>query len=74
MDNDVLRQAPLFSALDDEAMAALRTSLATTRLRETASPIAQIAFDVGYSSEASFSRAFKRVTGVTPGSIQRAAA
>lgn len=33
MDNDVLRQAPLFSALDDEAMAALRTSLATTRLR-----------------------------------------
>lgn len=33
MDNDVLRQAPLFSALDDEAMAALRSSLATTRLR-----------------------------------------
>ncbi len=33
MDNDVLRQAPLFSALDDEAMAALRTSMATIRLR-----------------------------------------
>ena len=33
MDNDVLRQAPLFSALDDEAAAALRVSMADTRLR-----------------------------------------
>ena len=33
MDTDVLRQAPLFSALDDEAAAALRTSLGTVRLR-----------------------------------------
>ena len=28
MDNDVLRQAPLFSALDDEAATALRASMA----------------------------------------------
>ena len=33
MDNDVLRQAPLFSALDDEAATALRNSMAETRLR-----------------------------------------
>ena len=33
MDNDVLRQAPLFSALDDEAATALRGSLAETTLR-----------------------------------------
>ena len=33
MDNDVLRQAPLFSALDDEAATALRASMAETRLR-----------------------------------------
>ena len=33
MDNDVLRQAPLFSALDDEAATALRSSMAETRLR-----------------------------------------
>ncbi|MDN5893124.1 MAG: Crp/Fnr family transcriptional regulator, partial [Nocardioides sp.] len=33
MDNDVIRQAPLFSALDDEAATALRTSMADTRLR-----------------------------------------
>ena len=33
MDNDVLRQAPLFSALDDEAATALRASMAESRLR-----------------------------------------
>ena len=33
MDNDVLREAPLFRELDDEAAAALRASLTETRLR-----------------------------------------
>jgi CRP-like cAMP-binding protein len=33
VDNDVLRQAPLFSALDDEAAAALRSSMGEGRLR-----------------------------------------
>ncbi|QCX28821.1 Crp/Fnr family transcriptional regulator [Nocardioides jishulii] len=33
MDNDVLRQAPLFSALDDEAATALSNSMAETKLR-----------------------------------------
>ena len=33
MDTDVLRQAPLFSALDDEAATALRASMADSRLR-----------------------------------------
>jgi len=33
VDNDVLRQAPLFSALDDEAAQALRSSMGETRLR-----------------------------------------
>ena len=33
MDNDVLRQAPLFSALDDEAATALRASMGETKLR-----------------------------------------
>ena len=33
MDNEVLRQAPLFSALDDEAATALRGSLSETTLR-----------------------------------------
>ena len=33
MDNEVLRQAPLFSALDDEAATALRASMSETKLR-----------------------------------------
>ncbi|MGH3336605.1 MAG: Crp/Fnr family transcriptional regulator [Nocardioides sp.] len=33
MDNDVLRQAPLFSALDDEAATALRASMSESRLQ-----------------------------------------
>ena len=33
MDNDVLRQAPLFSSLDDEAAAALGDSMSETTLR-----------------------------------------
>ena len=33
MDNDVLRQAPLFSGLDDEAASALRASMSETRIR-----------------------------------------
>jgi CRP/FNR family transcriptional regulator, cyclic AMP receptor protein len=33
VDNDVLRQAPLFSALDDEAASALRASMTQTKIR-----------------------------------------
>ena len=33
MDNDVVRQAPLFSALDDEAATALKSSMSETKLR-----------------------------------------
>ena len=33
MDNDVLRQAPLFSSLDDEAATALGSSMTETKLR-----------------------------------------
>ena len=33
MDNDVLRQSPLFSALDDEAATALRSSMTDSKLR-----------------------------------------
>ena len=36
-------------------------------------PIAQIAFDCGFSSESNFARSFKRVGGMTPGEYRRAA-
>jgi AraC-like DNA-binding protein len=44
----------------------LRLSAAKTMLRDTTRPIAQIAHDLGYGSEAAFSRAFKREAAVAP--------
>jgi AraC-like DNA-binding protein len=44
-----------------------RIQLAADRLRNARDSIAAIAVDIGYESEASFSRAFKRVTGISPG-------
>jgi AraC-like DNA-binding protein len=44
-----------------------RIQLAAERLRGSSDSIGSIAGDAGYESEAAFNRAFKRVTGVTPG-------
>jgi AraC-like DNA-binding protein len=44
-----------------------RMLLAGQRLRESSDTLAQVAAAVGYESEFSFSRAFARETGVTPG-------
>lgn len=44
-----------------------RLQLAAVRLRESPRAIAQIAYEVGYESEAAFSRAFKNAFGITPG-------
>ena len=44
-----------------------RIQLAADRLRNGREAIAAIAADVGYESEAAFARAFKRVTGISPG-------
>jgi len=43
-----------------------RLQIAAARLRDGDANIATIAADVGYESEAAFSRAFKRVIGVPP--------
>lgn len=47
-----------------------RIRVARSKLVEGAVPISKLAEEAGYESEAAFSRAFKRVTGVTPGSIR----
>lgn len=44
----------------------IRLNSAKSRLAETSISIAQLAFDVGYESEDAFSRAFKRVFGMSP--------
>ena len=50
-----------------EYVTSWRIQLAAERLRGGRDRIAVIAADVGYESEAAFNRAFKRVTGITPG-------
>jgi AraC-like DNA-binding protein len=44
-----------------------RLQLAAVRLRESPRATAQIAYEVGYESEAAFNRAFKKAFGITPG-------
>jgi AraC-like DNA-binding protein len=48
-----------------------RMHVAAQHLREGHGSMAQIAFDVGYESEAAFSRAFKRQFGTSPGIWRR---
>jgi AraC-like DNA-binding protein len=48
-----------------------RMLLAGQRLRESSDTLAQVAAAVGYESEFSFSRAFARETGVTPGAWRK---
>ncbi len=52
-------------------LAAWRMQLAATRLRETDAKLIEIALDVGYESEAAFSRAFRRTVGESPGAWRR---
>src|SRR5579885_1132260 len=59
--NAVLGQAPI------EYVTGWRMQLAAERIRNSNDGLASIAADIGYESEAAFNRAFKRVTGMTPG-------
>ena len=48
-----------------------RMQVASGLLRDTNAKLVEVALDVGYESEAAFSRAFKRVVGVSPGRGER---
>ena len=48
-----------------------RMQLAAGLLRDTAAKVVDVALQVGYDSEAAFSRAFKREVGVAPGAWRR---
>jgi len=48
-----------------------RMHLALTWLREHDAGLGELAGRLGYQSEAAFSRAFKRVVGVSPGAARR---
>jgi AraC-like DNA-binding protein len=51
-----------------------RMLMATNALKDERATVAELANRLGYRSEAAFARAFKRVTGVAPGSVKREAA
>jgi len=53
-------------------LASWRIQLASERLRLGHESVSSIAASVGYESEAAFTRAFKRISGVTPGSRREA--
>lgn len=55
-------------------LARWRMLLAGQRLRESSDTIAQIAATVGYESEFTFSRAFRREMGCAPGAWRRSEA
>ena len=64
------------SLVGDSAMRYLtewRMQLARAQLLETSDSLSVLADRLGYQSEAAFSRAFKRVFGVPPGSLRHAA-
>nr|WP_281504071.1 MULTISPECIES: AraC family transcriptional regulator [Chromohalobacter] len=48
----------------------LRMRLATQWIAEKQLSIEQVAWRLGYGSQAAFSRAFKRSTGQTPGAVR----
>ena len=48
-----------------------RMQVASNLLRQSRASVATIALEVGYDSEAAFSRAFKRIVGVPPGAWRR---
>jgi AraC family transcriptional regulator, alkane utilization regulator len=50
-----------------EYLTSWRMQIASDRLRASRAPLARIAEEVGYESEASFSRAFRRIMGLSPG-------
>jgi AraC family transcriptional regulator, alkane utilization regulator len=57
----------VFGRAPIEYITAWRMQLAAERIKAGHESLAAIAADIGYDSEAAFNRAFKRVTGVTPG-------
>ena len=55
-------------------LAGWRMQLADRMLRDRRLSVAQVAEQVGYSTEAAFRRAFKRLRGVGPGAVRRSVA
>jgi AraC-like DNA-binding protein len=67
------RFATLIGQAPMQYLAQWRIQLGATLLRDTACPVATVAQQVGYASEAAFARAFKRLVGQPPSVWRRQA-
>jgi AraC-like DNA-binding protein len=65
--NVAKRFAELVGQPPMQYLAQWRMQVAANLLTQSGAKVAAIASDVGYDSEAAFSRAFKKATGVAPG-------
>ncbi len=62
---DLVSESPL------QYLTRWRMNIALTRLKDEKIPMGQLAEELGYQSEAAFSRAFKRSIGMSPGEARR---
>ena len=65
------RLVRLIGAPPMQYLASWRMQVAAQKLRDTSLSLAQVAKIVGYDTEASFSRAFKKAFGVAPATWRR---
>jgi len=66
-----VRFAELVGQSPMQYVAQWRMHIALTWLKEEDAPLSDLAGRLGYQSEAAFSRAFKRVIGLSPGAVRR---
>lgn len=67
------RFATMIGQTPMQYLAKWRMQVGSTLLRDTAATVASVALEVGYESEASFARAFKRLMGMPPAMWRRQA-
>ncbi len=64
----------MFGLSAGQYLTRLRIDQASERLRRSDEPISQIALDCGYADQTAFTRQFRKVVGLSPGSYRKARA
>ena len=59
-----------FALTPSQYITKVRVTAAARLLRETSRPVAQVALDCGFYDHSTFTRAFRKVTGLTPTQVR----